>query len=109
MPKRVRTARAFLSVFEQRLCANGLFVLDEPETPLSPLRQLAFLALMKDAVAHGGQFIVATHSPILMAFEGAQIWSFDQSPPRAVAWDETEHVRLTKAFLSAPDSFLRRL
>lgn len=100
---------AFLNVFEQRLCANGLFILDEPETPLSPLRQLAFLALMKNAVAHGGQFVIATHSPLLMAFEGAQIWNFDQPPPRVVSWDEIEHVRLTKAFLNAPDSFLRRL
>ena len=100
---------AFLNVFEQRLCANGLFILDEPETPLSPLRQLAFLTLMKDAVSHGGQFVIATHSPILMAFPGAQIWSFDETPPRVIAWDETQHVRLTKAFLNAPESFLRRL
>lgn len=100
---------AFLNVFEKRLCANGLFILDEPETPLSPLRQLAFLALMKNAVANGGQFVIATHSPILMAFPGAQIWSFDEVPPQIIAWDETQHVQLTRAFLSAPDSFLRRL
>ena len=100
---------AFLNVFEQRLCAKGLFILDEPETPLSPLRQLAFLTLMKNAVAHGGQFVIATHSPILMAFPDAQIWSFDQIPPRTVSWDETEHVKLTRAFLNAPDQFLRRL
>ncbi len=100
---------AFLNVFEQRLCANGLFILDEPETPLSPLRQLAFLTMMKNAVAHGGQFIIATHSPILMAYEGAQIWNFDEPPPRVVGWDETEHVKLTKAFLNAPEQFLRRL
>lgn len=100
---------AFLHVFEQRLCANGLFILDEPETPLSPLRQLAFLAMMKDAVMHDGQFIIATHSPILMAFEDAQIWNFDEPPPRVVSWDETEHVKLTKAFLNAPQNFLRRL
>ena len=100
---------AFLNVFEKRLYSNGLFILDEPETPLSPLRQLALIQLMKSAVEAGGQFIVATHSPILMAFEGAQIWSFDQPPPRVVSWDETEHVKLTRAFLNAPGSFLRRL
>ena len=100
---------AFLNVFEKQLVSNGLFILDEPETPLSPLRQLALLKLMKSAVEAGGQFIIATHSPILMAYQGAQIWSFDAPPPRVIAWDETEHVRLTKAFLNAPDSFLRRL
>ena len=100
---------AFLNVFEKRLVSNGLFILDEPETPLSPLRQLALIQLMKSAVEAGGQFIVATHSPILMAFEGAQIWSFDEPPPRVIAWDETEHVKLTRAFLNAPQSFLRRL
>lgn len=100
---------AFLNLFERRLCANGLFILDEPETPLSPLRQIALMALMKATVANGGQFIIVTHSPVLMAFPGATIWSFDATPPQKVAWDETEHVRLTRAFLDAPEGFLRRL
>ena len=91
------------------MVSNGLFILDEPETPLSPLRQLALMKLIKSAVEAGGQFVIATHSPILMAYEGAQIWSFDEPPPRVVRWDETEHVRLTRAFLNAPQNFLRRL
>jgi predicted ATPase len=83
--------------------------LDEPEAPLSPLRQVGFLSLLKEMVAQDAQFIIATHSPILMAFPGAEILSFDHTPVRPVPWDELEHVSITRSFLNAPEAYLRHL
>ena len=100
---------SFLDLFERRLDGSGLYLLDEPETPLSPRRQLALLALMLDAVRGRAQFVVATHSPILLAFPGARIYSFDDAPVREVAYDGLEHVTLTRDFLAAPERFLRHL
>jgi predicted ATPase len=96
-------------LLRNRLTAPGLYLLDEPETPLSPTNQIALLALLLDAANQGSQIIVATHSPILMALPGATILDFDQHPPTPVAWSEVEHVSVTKAFLSNPDAFLRHL
>ncbi|HEX9997787.1 MAG TPA: AAA family ATPase [Abditibacterium sp.] len=100
---------AFLHFFEQRLVPNGLYLLDEPEAPLSPLRQLAFLSLLKRFVALDCQFLITTHSPILMAFPGAVLLDFNSHPIAPIAYDEIEHVSLTRAFLNSPDAFLRRL
>ncbi|MEW6126648.1 MAG: AAA family ATPase [Acidobacteriota bacterium] len=100
---------SFLKLFQARFVAGGLYLLDEPEAPLSPLRQLSFLAMLKEMVAEDAQFIIATHSPILMAYPQATIYSFDHQPIKAVAYDDLEHVTLTRAFLNNPESFLRRL
>ena len=100
---------AFLSLFKARFVPDGLFLLDEPEAALSPTSQLALLAMLQDMVKDGGQFVVATHSPILLALPGAAIWSFDEQPPRRVRYDETEHVRVTLDFLRAPERYLRHL
>lgn len=100
---------SFLEFFQARVVPNGLYILDEPEVPLSPMRQLALLALMKQIVAENGQFLIATHSPILMAFPDATILSFDEQPPRPVAYDDLEHVTLTRLFLNNPEQFLRHL
>ncbi|MBD2776115.1 AAA family ATPase [Iningainema tapete] len=100
---------SFLKLFQSRFVLGGLYLLDEPEAPLSPLRQLSFLSLLKDMVNQDSQFIIATHSPIIMAFPEATILSFDTNPPKEVAYDELEHVSLTKAFLNNPQSFLRHL
>jgi len=100
---------SFLALFQNRFVPNGLYLLDEPEAPLSPLRQLAFLAMLKDMVEQNGQFIIATHSPILLAFPGATLLNFDTLPIKAVAYQDLEHVNLTKAFLNNPESFLRHL
>ncbi|MBW4568294.1 MAG: AAA family ATPase [Tolypothrix carrinoi HA7290-LM1] len=100
---------SFLKLFQARFVPGGLYLLDEPEAPLSPLRQLAFLSLLKEMVNQDSQFIIVTHSPIIMAFPEASILSFDSSPPKEVAYDELEHVSLTKAFLNNPQSFLRHL
>lgn len=100
---------SFLTLFHARLVPHGLFLLDEPEAALSPQRQLGLLGLMKDYVARGAQFVVATHAPILLAYPGARLYSFDETPPRAAAYEELEHVRLTRDFLAAPERFLRHL
>ena len=99
----------FLHLLQARLKPDGLYFLDEPETPLSPSRVLALIIMLEEAVAHGSQFVVATHSPILLALPGAVILSADGGVLRQVAWDDLEHVRVTRAFLSDPESVLRRL
>ena len=100
---------AFLAFFRDRFVPGGIYLLDEPEAPLSPFRQLAFVALMGEAVAAGSQVIMATHSPILLAFPKAAIWSFDETPIRRVAYEDLAHVTLTRDFLNAPEAFLRHL
>jgi predicted ATPase len=101
---------SFFTFFKARFIPNGLYLLDEPEAPLSPLRQLAFLSLLKEMVSeHNAQFIIATHSPILMAYPDAVILSFDKSPIAPVEYDDLEHVSLTRDFLNNREAFLRRL
>ncbi|MBK9709514.1 MAG: AAA family ATPase [Acidobacteria bacterium] len=100
---------SFLKLFQARFVPGGLYLLDEPEAPLSPQRQLALLAMIKDMVDDGAQFIIASHSPILMAYPGAVIYSFDEHPIKQVEYDDVEHVSLTRAFLNNPQSFLRHL
>jgi predicted ATPase len=101
---------SFLDLFQARFVPGGLYLLDEPEVPLSPLRQLSLLSLLKQMVEeHESQFIIATHSPILMAYPGAQILSFDQTPIAPVDYVDLEHVNLTRDFLADPESFLRHL
>ena len=99
----------FLDFFRARFVPGGLYLLDEPEAPLSPMRQLGLLALVRGMLGQEAQFIIATHSPILMAFPGAQILSFDEQPPKVVAFDDLEHVRITRDFLNNPEVFLRHL
>jgi predicted ATPase len=99
----------FLELLAARLLPNGLYFLDEPETPLSPSRVIALLALLKDRVGAGCQFVVATHSPILMALPDSQILLSEEGNIRPIGYDDVEHVRITKAFLSDPEKFLRHL
>jgi predicted ATPase len=101
--------QSFLTLFESRLVPGGLYLLDEPETPLSPQSQLALIAMIHDMVEREAQFIIATHSPILLAFPGAQIYSFDQTPVASVAYDDLDHVNLTRSFLNDPGRYLRHL
>jgi predicted ATPase len=100
---------SFLKLFQARFVPGGLYLLDEPEAPLSPQRQLALLAMLKEMVTADAQFIIATHSPILMAFPEAAIFSFDQHPIQEVAYETVEHVDLTRRFLNNPAAFLRHL
>jgi len=101
--------QAFFQLFRSRFVPGGLYLLDEPETPLSPLSQLALIAMLRDMVEQEAQFIVATHSPILLAMPGARILDFDTQPIRWAAYEELEHVKLTREFLANPERFLRRL
>ena len=100
---------AFLAVFNDYF-EQGLFILDEPEAALSPMRQLTLLTRMSELAASGeGQFIIATHSPILLAYPGAEIFSCDGGSLHTVAYEETDHYRVTRDFLNAPQRFLRHL
>lgn len=100
---------SFLDFFQARFVPGGLYLLDEPEAPLSPLRQIALLTLLHQLTAQAAQFIIATHSPILMALPGALLLDFDQTPPQPTAYASLGHVRLTRDFLAAPERFLRHL
>jgi predicted ATPase len=100
---------SFLALFTERLGDDGLYLLDEPEAALSPMRQLAALALIRDLVDRGSQFIIATHSPILMAYPDADIVLLDESGLRKVAYTDTEHYRVTRDFLNRYPAMLRTL
>jgi Predicted ATPase len=100
----------FLDFFRARLVPDGLYLLDEPEAPLSPLRQLALISMLREMVEdHRAQCIIVTHSPILMALPGATILSFDRVPIAPVAYGDLDHVTITRDFLNDPQSYLRRL
>jgi predicted ATPase len=100
---------AFLALFENRF-EDGLYILDEPEAALSPQRQLAFLRILHELTAPRiAQFVIATHSPILLAFPGATVLSLDSGRIVQVDYRDTEHYRLTRDFLEAPERFFRYL
>lgn len=100
----------YFRLFRSRFVPNGLYLLDEPEAPLSPMRQLGLLALIKEMVEEkNAQFIIASHSPILMAYPQAQLLSFDEGALRPIAFDQIEHVNLMRDFLNHPQRFLRHL
>ena len=100
---------SFLALFQSRFVPDGLYLLDEPEAPLSPIRQLALIAAIKGMVTQNGQFIIATHSPILMAYPGAKIFNFEGGTIHPAQFDDLEHVRLMRDFLQDPEAFLRSL
>ena len=100
---------SFLTVFQSRFVPGGLYLLDEPEAALSPLRQMGLISLIKQMVTQDAQFIIATHSPILMAIPGAEILDLDQKPPALIDYHQIEQVKLYRSFLSDPEAFVRRL
>jgi len=100
---------SFLAFFKARLRGGGLILLDEPEAALSPLRQLALVALLREATERGTQFVIATHAPILMAFPGATILQLTEDGLRRARFDDLEAVRTLRAFLADPEGFVRRL
>ena len=100
---------SFFSLFQHRFRGGGLYLLDEPEAALSPSRQMSFLAALHDLVTGGSQLIVATHSPIIMAYPQAWIYHLDQSGLRRVDYKETEHYRVTRDFLLRTDQMLKIL
>jgi predicted ATPase len=100
---------AFLSLMLHRLTGNGLYLFDEPEAALSPQRQLTFLAALHDLVQQGGQFLIATHSPILMAYPDATILHFTAAGIAPIAYHKTEHYKVTRAFLTRTEIMLKEL
>jgi predicted ATPase len=97
----------FLRLLASRLVPRGLYLLDEPEAPLSPRGVLQLIALIKDRVGQHCQFIIATHSPMLMAFPEATIYVFADGTVAHTPYAEVEHVQLMKLFLDNPQRFLQ--
>jgi predicted ATPase len=100
---------AFLALLKHRLGGNGLYIFDEPEAALSPKRQLSVLVLIHDLIEAGSQFVIATHSPILMAYPGALIYELGTEGINQIAYEDTDHFRLTRDFLNGPERMLHYL
>jgi len=100
---------SFFALFQHRFGGCGLYLLDEPEAALSPTRQLQFLATLHDYCARGSQFVIATHSPLILAYPDATIFRFGAEGVAPVAYTETEHYLVTRGFLANPERALREL
>ncbi len=100
---------AFLQIMTDRLRGNGLYIFDEPEAALSPARQMSALTAIHEHVKNQSQFIIATHSPILMAYPGAKIIQLTDEGPMEVDYEATEHYRITKQFLSNHRNMMKLL
>ncbi len=100
---------SFLALVTNRFLGDGLYILDEPEAALSPQRQLTVLSRIHDLVTEGAQFIMATHSPILMAYPDARIFQLGADGIESVAYESTEHYQVTRAFLDNPERMLKVL
>ena len=100
---------SFLRLAQTQFRGRGLYLLDEPEAALSPQRQLTLLLEIKRCAEEGGQFLIVTHSPILLGIPGATILSFDDGPIHEIAYEETGSYQVTKLFLENRDQMLKRL
>jgi predicted ATPase len=100
---------SFLALAGERFLPDGLFVLDEPEAALSPQGCLTLLRRLRELCLDGAQFVVATHSPFLLAYPDATIYELSDDGFTAVAFEDTDHYRLTKAFLDDPARFIHHL
>lgn len=100
---------SFLALVLHRFGPDGLYLLDEPEAALSPLRQMSVLRRIHDLVREGCQFVVATHAPILLAYPDAWIYELDEQGIRRVEYDQTATVKTTREFLNNPEGTLREL
>jgi len=102
--------QSLITYFEARFRIKGLYLLDEPETALSPQSQIRLLRIMKKASQDGhAQFIINTHSPILLAFPGATIYSFDAPSLETIRYEDTKMYRLYKDFINNPGQYLENL
>jgi len=101
----------FFTVLDLKFRRNGLFLLDEPEAALSPQRQLAFLVLVHDVLREykDAQFIISTHSPILLGYPNAQIVSFDDAPLHEITYEEAGSMQVVKQFVNHREEFLEEL
>lgn len=100
---------SFLALMNERFGGQGIYILDEPEAALSPQRQLAVLSRMHDLVLDNSQFVIATHSPILMAYPNAIIYMCGKEGVSRVDYKETEHFQVTRDFLANPERMLKIL
>lgn len=100
---------SFLALIQNRFGGNGLYILDEPEATLSPSRLMTLMAEIHNLVKKNSQFIISTHSPILLAYPGAQVIELTADDISTVPFRETEHYKLTKQFLDNPERMLRYL
>ena len=105
----VSHGESFMAMANHRLGPDGLYIFDEPEAALSPQRQLALLARIHELVRARSQFIIATHSPILMAYPGALLYSLSERGIEEVEYEQTEHFALTRDFLLDRERYLRRI
>ncbi|MPQ34120.1 ATP-binding cassette domain-containing protein [Clostridium estertheticum] len=99
---------AFLSLIRNRFSGNGLYILDEPEAALSPSRQMSLLVIMNELIRKGSQFIIATHSPIIMSYPDSIVYELSDGI-KEVKYKDTEHYKITKAFLDNPEKMLNIL
>lgn len=97
---------SFFALFQNRFFGHGFYLMDEPEAALSPTRQLSFLSILHDQVRSGSQFIIATHSPIIMAYSDAWIYVLGQGAPTRTAYHLTEHYKVTRDFLTHTQQML---
>jgi len=100
---------SFLSLIQNRFSGNGLYILDEPEAALSPMKLLTLMHEINYLVKSNSQFIIASHSPILMTFPNAEIFEFSSHGIKSITYEETEHFQVTKDFLDCPNRMLRYL
>jgi len=101
---------SFLALAANRFRGHGLYILDEPEAALSPQRQLSLLSIIHEHVEErASQFVIATHSPILMAYPNARIYRLGANGIEQVAYEDTEHYKVTRDFLNSPDRFFKTL
>lgn len=100
---------SFLAVANHRFEPNGLYILDEPEAALSPRRQLALLMIINDLVKEGSQFIIATHSPVLLAFPRAVLYELDSHGLSKTSYEATDHYSFTLDFLQHYPAYMERL
>jgi predicted ATPase len=100
---------SFLALFVNRF-EQGIYILDEPEAALSPQRQLSFLKIIHDLERPGhAQFLISTHSPIILSYPGAVLLSLDGDKIHEIAYRDTEHYRVTRDFLNTPERFFKHL
>lgn len=101
---------AYLKIMQEKITDRGIFLLDEPEAALSPLKQLSLLYFIQEHLRQfTSQFIIATHSPMLMAYPGATLYEVNGEGMKAVTLEETEHYAITRSFLNDPSAYLRHL
>jgi predicted ATPase len=100
---------SFMALMTERFRGNGLYLMDEPEAALSPTRQMTMVSLIHQFVTSGAQLVIATHSPILMAYPNAQILECSDAGMRRVAYEDTEHYTVTRDFLNRYPAMLKVL